>query len=53
MAIILNEFQVSVGDGNLAPETTPLHSVKPNQVSSKIAQNKKKDKNLLKISNSL
>jgi hypothetical protein len=49
----LNEFQVSVGDGNLAPEINPVHSVKPNQARRRIAQNKKKDKSLLKISNSL
>jgi len=53
MAIILNEFHVSVGDGNLAPETMPVHSVKPSQVNSRIEQNKKRDKSLLKISNSL
>jgi hypothetical protein len=53
MAIIFKEFHVSTGVGNLALDITPLHSVKPNQVSNKTAQNKKKDKNLLKISNSL
>ena len=53
MAIILNEFHVSEGVGNLALDIAPLHSVNPNQVSNNTAQNKKMDKSLLKISNSL
>jgi hypothetical protein len=48
----LNAFQVSVGEGNRAPEIMPVHSVTPYQASSKMAPNTRRDKNLLKIPNS-
>jgi hypothetical protein len=51
--MILKEFQVSVGDGNLALEIVPVHSVKPNHAKSNMAKNKIREKSLLKISNSL
>jgi hypothetical protein len=53
IAIILKEFQVSVGEGNLALDIAPLHSVKPNQATSNMAKNNTREKSLLKISNSL